>query len=182
MGLPTDELKKEHRDIERMLKIVWDAANLIEGGDDVDLEIFKDASDFFRNYADGCHHVKEERILFERMTARGVPAEYGPLPMMRGEHEEGREHIRKMAELSSRKLTKKTSCELLTHVREYVNLLSQHIQKEDTILYPIANDVLTARDQIELGKGFAKAESDTMAPGAHEKYRRMIEAWEKKLG
>jgi hypothetical protein len=31
-------------------------------------------------------------------------------------------------------------------------------------------------------KGFAKAESDTMTSGAHEKYRRMIEAWEKKLG
>jgi len=182
MVLPTDELKKEHRDIERMLKIVWDAANLIDGDREVDLRVFRDAAEFFTDYADKCHHAKEEELLFERMVARGVPAEYGPLSIMRSEHEEGRGHIKKIAEISSQRLTKKSSDELLMHVREYVNLLSQHISKEDRILYPIANDVLTAKDQVALGIGFAKAENDTMPPGTHEKYRRMIEAWEKRLG
>jgi hemerythrin-like domain-containing protein len=182
MGLPTDELKKEHRDIERMLKIVWDAANMLEAGRDVDVEIFRDAAGFFKEYGDEFHRRREERLLFDKMVARGVPTEHGPLLMMRNEHEEGREHVRKIAELSSQKLTKKVSSELLTHVREYVSLQSQHIQKEDGILYPIANDVLTARDQIELGKGFAKADVDAMTSGVQERYRRMIEAWEKKLG
>ena len=59
-------------------------------------------------------------------------------------------------------------------------LLSQHIQKEDNILYPIANEILTPADQKEMEAGFEEVESKIMGPGVHEKYHHMIEDWEKK--
>jgi hemerythrin-like domain-containing protein len=61
-----------------------------------------------------------------------------------------------------------------------VDLLSKHIPKEDNILYPMANQILTKEDQEELAKGFEEVEENVMGPGAHERYHHMIDEWEKK--
>jgi hemerythrin-like domain-containing protein len=64
--------------------------------------------------------------------------------------------------------------------RSYIDLLSKHIQKEDNILYPLANQILTEEDQEELERGFEEVEEKVMGPGVHEKYHHMIEEWEKR--
>ncbi|HJX04925.1 MAG TPA: hemerythrin, partial [Thermoplasmata archaeon] len=62
-----------------------------------------------------------------------------------------------------------------------VGLLSAHIQKEDGILYPMADRILTEDDQRFLERGFEDVEEKIMGPGVHEKYHKMIEEWEEKL-
>jgi len=181
MARPTDELMDEHRAIERMLKVVSIASDRLESGQQVDKQIFIDASDFFRNFADKCHHAKEEKLLFEKMMERGVSGEVGPIAVMLREHEDGRAHVRRIADLSNKKLDGKGSRELVSQTRGYVDLLSQHIMKEDNVLYPMANQILTSQDQKDLEKGFAQVEEKVMGPGVHEKYQEMIERWEKKL-
>jgi hemerythrin-like domain-containing protein len=180
--LPTDELKNEHRVIERMMKLLWDASNRLERGNEIDPEFFVNAGDFFSNFADKCHHAKEEKLLFEKMMERGVPRDVGPIPVMLSEHTDGRMHVRKITELAGKKLGPKELAQLVENGRDYVSMLTKHIQKEDSILYPMANDVLTARDQRELEEGFDKIEKEIMGPGVHERYHKMIEAWEKRLG
>jgi len=180
--LPTDELKNEHRVIERMLKLLWDASNRLERGNEIDLEFFVDAGDFFSNFADKCHHAKEENLLFEKMVERGVPREVGPIPVMLSEHTDGRMHVKKINELAGKKLGPKEQAQLVENGRDYVSMLTKHIQKEDSILYPMANDVLTAGDQRELEEGFERIETEIMSPGIHERYHKMIEGWEKRLG
>ncbi len=178
---PTDELMDEHRVIERMLAVVSVAANRLDKGEKVDREVFVSAADFFKNFADKCHHGKEEKILFEKMMERGVSGEVGPIAVMLREHEDGRAHVRRIAELSAKKLDKKDSQELVKHARGYAELLSQHIMKEDNVLYPMANQILTPEDQEELEKGFAEVEEKVMGPGVHEKYHKMIEELELKV-
>lgn len=177
---PTDDLMNEHRVIERMLAVVSKATDRLERGEEVDKAVFEDAVDFFKNFADRCHHGKEEKLLFEKMMERGVSGEVGPIAVMLREHEDGRAHVRRIADLSSKKLDKKNSQELIHHARGYVELLSQHIQKEDNILYPMANQILTSEDQKELEKGFEEVEEKVMGPGVHERYHDMIERWEKR--
>jgi hemerythrin-like domain-containing protein len=96
------------------------------------------------------------------------------------EHQDGRAHVRKISELSAAKESKKRNAGLISAGRAYVELLSQHIQKEDNILYPLANQILTEEDQEELERGFEDVERNVMGPGVHEKYHHMIEEWEKK--
>ena len=178
--MPTDELMAEHRVIERMLGIVSNACDRLEKGEEVDQELFAGAADFFRNFADRCHHGKEEKLLFEKMQERGMSGEVGPIAVMLREHEDGRAHVRKMAELSKKKIEGKVKTNLVKEARVYVELLSQHIQKEDHILYPMAEQMLSRKDMEELEKGFAEVEETIMGPGVHEKYHHMIEEWEKK--
>ncbi|MFY9606532.1 MAG: hemerythrin domain-containing protein [Thermoplasmata archaeon] len=177
---PTDELMNEHRVIERMLVVVSNACDRLENGQEVEQELFVGAADFFKNFADKCHHGKEEKLLFVKMQERGVSGEVGPIAVMLREHQDGRGHVRKIAELSATKMTQKTKDGLVRVGRAYVDLLSKHIQKEDNILYPMANQILTKEDQEELAKGFEKVEENVMGPGVHERYYHMIDEWEKK--
>jgi hemerythrin-like domain-containing protein len=178
---PTEDLMNEHRVIERMLAVVSVAADRLNAGQDVDSAVFAGAADFFKNFADRCHHGKEEKLLFKKMMERGVSGEVGPIAVMLREHEDGRAHVRRITELSAKKLDKKAKTELIRHTRAYVELLGQHIQKEDNILYPMANQILTSEDQEELEKGFEEVEEKVMGPGVHERYHHMIEEWEEKL-
>jgi hemerythrin-like domain-containing protein len=60
-------------------------------------DLFRQGVDFVRNFADRCHHAKEEENLFPRMEARGVPRDGGPIGVMLFEHEEGRAYVRAIA-------------------------------------------------------------------------------------
>lgn len=177
---PTEELKDEHRLIERMLGIVASAADRVDRGQEVDPELFRGAAEFFREFADKCHHAKEERLLFEKMVERGMPSESGPIAVMLHEHEDGRAHVRSIGELAKEKQGESVRRELVRHLREYVDLLTQHIQKEDSILYPMADDLLTPEDIEFLEEGFREVEEKVVGPGVHERYHRMIEEWERK--
>ncbi|MDA8189522.1 MAG: hemerythrin domain-containing protein, partial [Dehalococcoidales bacterium] len=93
----TAALKQEHRVIEKMLKVLFAATQRLQAGEDVDPEILRKAVDFIRNFADRCHHGKEEDNLFPAMESRGVPKFGGPIGIMLVEHDEGRRHVRELA-------------------------------------------------------------------------------------
>jgi len=179
---PIEELMEEHRVIERVLGIIEIAADLLDDDEEVDPDLFVDIVDFLMTFADKCHHSKEERQLFVKMQECEASGEVGPIAVMLREHEDGRAHVRKMAELSRQKMTKKVREGLVEAARGYVELLSQHIQKEDNILYPMAEQMLSRLDMEELEKGFAEVEEKIMGPGVHERYHHKIEEWENRYG
>ena len=179
---PTEELMEEHRVIEKMLGVMSKAADRLERSEQVEASMFADAADFLRNFADMCHHGKEEKLLFKKMVERGMPSGSGPIAVLLHEHEDGRAHVRAISKLAEKPLDGYVVKELANHTRSYVELLSQHIQKEDKVLYPIADELLTKADQKELQVGFEEVEEKIMGPGVHEKYHKMIEDFEKRLG
>lgn len=181
MPKPTEELMDEHRVIERMLSVVGRACDRLEEGENVDPEVFAGAADFFSNFADKCHHGKEEKLLFEKMAERGMSKTQGPIAVMLSEHDEGRAHVKRMAKLSGKRLDEKSKEDIVQHGRAYIELLTAHIQKENEILYPIADEILSEDDQRGLAKGFKDVEEKIMGPGVHEKYHKMIEEWERRL-
>ena len=79
---PTDILSQEHRAIESMLDALETQIRQAKSGGPFPRLFCDDALDFFRNFADGCHHAKEENLLFPRMRERGVPQYGGPIGVM----------------------------------------------------------------------------------------------------
>lgn len=181
----TAALKQEHRVIEKMLKVLFAATQRLQAGEDVDPETLRKAVDFIRNFADRCHHGKEEDNLFPAMESRGVPKFGGPIGIMLVEHDEGRRHVRELAaaldkyEAGDRSPAVKSS--IIAHARGYAQLLSQHIEKEDSILYMIADDVLSDTDQEDLLTIFDRIEEQTIGHGEHEEYARLPEELERAL-
>lgn len=165
----TDVLKHEHRIIEKVLGAVEKLANT-QGA--IPVEQWEKALDFIRNFADKCHHLKEEGLLFPALEEHGIPREGGPIGVMLMEHEEGRGYVRAMAEALSavKQQPEAARPRLVGNARAYVRLLREHIPKEDDILFNMADDVLTPEEQKELLREFEEHEARELEPGVHEKY------------
>ncbi len=174
---PTETLKREHRAIEQMLEITKTAAKQYEAGEETDLSVFERAADFFRNFADRCHHGKEERLLFEKLVEKGVPKNGGPVGVMLAEHDLGRSHVRGLAEAVQRLRAgeRDAARDLVDHALAYADLLANHIQKEDNVLFPLADRLLTTAEQAELEEAFERVEAEEIGAGVHERYHRVLE-------
>jgi hemerythrin-like domain-containing protein len=165
---PTQILSDEHRVIERVLGAVEKLAKGPVG----ELELWKKALDFILHFADQYHHFKEEKILFAAMEAHGIPIEGGPIGMMLTEHEEARSYVRTMLAAISLIETKNDAAKenLLSSAQAYCRLLREHIEKEDEILFHMADEVISDEEQKKLSAAFAQHEAEEMGAGAHEKY------------
>lgn len=179
---PTENLMHEHEVIKRALKILQVSDERLAAGDDRVVPIYPKLVDFIRNFADECHHGKEEKLLFAKLEARGLPTQAGPVGVMLVEHDQGRGYVRGMAEAVRRydEGDRAALEDLRRNAEGYANLLNQHIAKEDQILYPMANDILSDDDQEELEAGFDEVERN-FGEDRHDGYVRMIEELEREL-
>ena len=177
----TDVLRDEHRGVERMLAIVEAASNRLAAGSDVPADLYLNAVDFFRGFTDGCHHAKEESKLFPALERRGIPHGDGPIGVMLAEHEMGRTYVRAIAEAARRysQGDPLAAAGLVQSGRSYVSLLRQHIAKEDSVLFQMADRVLSEEEQAQLSEEFEVIERDKTGPGEHERYHHMLDEWER---
>lgn len=168
----TQILLEEHQVIQRVLNALEAAALRVEEGGEIEPEYFLEAAQFVRGFADGCHHQKEEKILFTEMARYGMPVEGGPIGVMLSEHEQGREAIRAIVSFAERWAKGEPAAreETARHVLGYVALLRQHIYKENNILFPLAERVIPESDQPRLRERFEHLEHEETGEGIHEKY------------
>ncbi len=152
------------------------AVKRLEAGEEVPRDLFSRAADFFSTFADRCHHAKEEDLLFPRLESRGMPREGGPIAVMLEEHQQGRAYVRAIAQAGERYAGGDTSATqaLIQNARGYVGLLRQHIVKEDSVLFNMADSLLSQADQDELVEGFERVEEERLGPGVHERYHALI--------
>lgn len=179
----TDILVEEHQVIKRIIAVLNAAAGKLEAGQEVSPDVFRQAVDFIRTFADRCHHGKEQDLLFPVLEQRGVPRDGGPIGVMLYEHDQGRAFVKQMAEATEAVAAgnEAAKAELLEGARGYADLLTEHIYKEDNILYPLANRVLSEADQRELLERFEGVE-EAMGEGTHERYVALVEKLEAQLG
>lgn len=172
---PTEELKHEH---EIILKVLDAAAiEVLRISQTYKINPGKTAAmlDFFKGFVDRCHHTKEELHLFPMMESHGQPREIGPLAVLFEEHTLGRIYLKTAAKALTLvdKGDQASIDEVGGNLGAYIDLLRAHIAKENTILFPLADSLMTPEDQAGLEKAFAEVEADIMGPEAHEKYHQL---------
>ena len=179
----TNILMDEHKVIERVIAVLEIAAGKLSAGQPVRPGFFIDASDFIKGFADGCHHKKEEGVLFPAMEAAGVPRDGGPIGVMLGDHEAGRLFNRNMREAAERLATgdKSAGAEIERNALGYARLLRQHIQKENMVLFPMADRVIPVEKQSQVTEAFEHIEHVETGEGVHEKYLALAEALEREV-
>lgn len=168
MKKATDNLIDDHSNIQQLMDVMERITSVKEP----DVEHLEFIVTFIREFADGCHHAKEEGLLFPKLVDKGIPKEFGPIGMMLREHEEGRNFVKGMAENVG--LYKSGNKEALKAVYQnmtgYVNLLRDHISKENNILFRMADQVLSDDEQSILLNQFALAQSDSIGQEKTDKY------------
>ncbi len=180
----TEILMQEHRVIEQVLTCLECIAQQCETDGKLDVGSANQAIDFFQNFSDKCHHGKEEGCLFPLLEQKGFSPEQGPTGVMRLEHETGRQHVRSMAEATTAVAAGDSTAisEFVSHAQAFVQLLREHILKEDHCLFQMTDQALSELDQQQLLESFANVEHDDMGPGTHEKYLEIAVELTKRFG
>jgi hemerythrin-like domain-containing protein len=155
MSKPIDLLMEEHRVIEKVLDALESFAKGFVGTTQ-DRQSADRFATFFRVFADSCHHGKEEDLLFEELMTMGMAADSGPLGVMLEEHELGRSCVSRIAAVAAGdgEWTSEERESFSGAVSEFVPLLRAHIQKEDRVLFPTADGMLSPEKIDALGDQF----------------------------
>jgi hemerythrin-like domain-containing protein len=173
---PTEQLKEEHQGISLMLQILEKVCAKMEKNERVEPAHLEGIVEFFKVFVDKCHHGKEEDLLFPELEKAGIPRERGPIGVMLTEHTQGRAYVRAMGEAAQKfkKGEAGASPEFVANARNYVALLTQHIQKENNILFPMGDKVLAGEKQAELLEGFEDLERLKIGAGTHEEFHKLL--------
>ena len=171
------DLMNEHEAILSAILILERMLAAMEKAPSVDAKDMHAFIGFLKEFADKCHHGKEEGLLFPALVGAGVPDKGGPIGVMLAEHAQGRQLIRDMEESIS---TDVDRVKLAQAAREYATLLRNHIRKENMVLFPMADRMLTEPQLEKLYEGFEEHEEKVIGQGRHAELHAMLKSLQEK--
>lgn len=167
---PMQQLVDEHTLIKKMVTLIPVIIDSLDVESEERVQMIYGVVDFISNYADKFHHAKEEFILFKYF---GNDLEI--IREMYDGHENARYHLRCLMAA----LTKKDEDAIAKHLHSYRDILTEHIQREDEVLYPWMDRKISTEDSKYLYARFNAA--DKQFENLPEKYNKIVEELEEKL-
>lgn len=158
MNTATKNLEDDHVHILRLIGVM----EHINGNKSPEIEHLEDIVEIIKDFSDGIHHAKEEKLFFPFLATKGFSLLQGPIGVMMNEHIAGRNFVKGMSDNIS--LYKKGKMEALEEVyynmNAYAELLKAHIAKENNILFRMADRTMTPDEHAGLLREFSKVEKD----------------------
>jgi len=173
MTTATQNLENDHVQILRLIEVM----ERITETENPNVEHLELIVKIIREFADGLHHAKEEKMLFPLMVKKGFSNESGPVAVMLHDHAEGRNYVKGMVENISRfqhgdqSAVKGTYSDMLG----YSDLLKNHIGKENNVLFRMADKAFTSAEQESLLLDFTKVELNQENQHSKSDYIAMID-------
>jgi hemerythrin-like domain-containing protein len=166
-----DMLVHEHKVILKVVDGLRQAVEQMRSGNRVNPALLREAVAFMREFADKCHHAKEEDLLFPALVAHGVPLHGCPIDALLHEHEKGRQLVQKIADAID--LYAAGVAEGVNSVADaidgIVKLYPNHIWKEDDMVFPMVARLFPEADKMALYGQFQEVEAKN-PPGTHERF------------
>ena len=178
MGKATQDLRKEHEAILYVLQILDKMMESDSLGAENMLRYYGEVVYFLKIFADKCHHGKEENYLFKELVNKGIPNEGGPVGVMLQEHAQGRDYIAQM----SKSVDDQNISGFNYAAVQYRDLLRGHIDKENNVLFTMADKVINEQEQNLLFEQFEQHEETVIGHGVHEKLHATIDTWASAFG
>lgn len=176
----TQELRKEHQGIILMLRVLRAVSDKIGRADPVQPADLDGIIEFLSVFVDKCHHAKEEEFLFPALEAEGVRREGGPIGVLTAEHEIGRRLTVDLKNAAAQYASAGSAGALRSAIREYVVLLTEHIQKENEVLFALADAKLDPGRDESIFESFEQLERERIGLGRHDEFHGLLNRLEEK--
>ncbi len=164
---PMKELVNEHVLIKRLITMIPQVIDNLDVASKEGRQVIIDSIDFICSYADKYHHAKEEDILLKYFDKN-----LDIIKTIYEDHENARAHVKAMLE----GLDKKDKEAVSEHLNAYQELLTEHIKKEDEILYPWMDRNLSVTQIGELFSKFNRKDEELDdTPKIHEGFINRLE-------
>jgi hemerythrin-like domain-containing protein len=163
MNTATKNLENDHVNILRLIDVM-EKMVLIKSKNP---EHFEKVVNLIKSYADGFHHAKEETLLFPMMVKKGFSTEQGPIAVMLHDHVQGRNYVKGMADaiLKHNEGNETSLAKVYENIQGYIDLLRNHIAKENNVLFRMADNVLSENEQQYLLNEFVIIENGKFCDG-----------------
>lgn len=146
---PVKQLVKEHTHIKKVIAKVPSIISELQATPQTGRSLVRNAIEFIRFYADKYHHAKEEDILFSYCDDSAEIFQ-----VMYRDHETARAHVAAITTA----LDGDDDAAIISHLESYAALLTEHIRKEDEVLYPWIDRSLSITQVGELFTRFGEVE------------------------
>jgi hemerythrin-like domain-containing protein len=160
----TELLRQDHRIILRSLNVLQSMVDG-ENGERIDQDDAATLLRFLRMFADEHHHLKEEGVLFPEVM-RTSEAQGGPLRHLLFEHSQERSLVEGLEDA----LHIGKSSDFVLFANRLTDRVRNHIQKEDGILFPIIEVLISSQLDEKVSSEFEKFQLD---PGLLDDLRRL---------
>ena len=114
--MSTNSLRRDHDLIEKVIKSMETTIQLLVDGKEVPESIMSPVIDF----------------------SKGMPRNMGPIAMMLMDHERSREIAKNMEESAKEYFESGNSTNLVNHMKQYVEHITEHLWKENNRLFMMA--------------------------------------------
>ena len=165
--MPIGPLMIEHRAIIRMVNALETELKNIERTNQVDAPFLRQAVSFIREFADECHHGKEEDILFSDLRGKDLPEHLARiLDELIAEHRTGRATVAELGEAVTQYADGRLDArdKILDSLRAISRFYPAHIAKEDKHFF------------LPVMQLFSQAERDEMLARGHEYDSQLLHA------
>jgi len=184
MERPSEVLREEHVVIEHVLGVLDGMAEHLDEKESVPVKDMDAILEVAVNFADKCHHAKEERALFPLLEK--YSPEEGKLLAHRlhGDHEAFRHLMGQMREEVPKVGARDPAATRMfaKNARTYASLLREHIAQETEKLLPLMDRAIPAKDSERLAEEFERIEREEVGAGVHERYEHTVHSLAEKYG
>ena len=162
-------LVQEHRVIESMLLCLERLVDNMQRQKKLDSAYALTIITFLREFADACHHGKEEDVLFKFSDAK--TGGHGPVEVLKEEHAEGRGYVGSMVKSMDKAAAGNLEainlfCE---NALDLIDMLRRHIEREDNVVFPMIEELCQSGDAERIWKDCVGVEKDA-GGNRHKKF------------
>lgn len=175
----TEILEKEHHVIQKVTASLALMGEELKSGKQIPGDTLREIAQFLEVFVERCHQQKEEVYLFAVLLKKGVPAGGCPLAVLHNEHAKERTLIKQFADAAEMYIESKSAAHasLESTIHAIVELLPGHIWKEDYMLLPMADKILSPEEQDSLCRRFEQVKSE-IGPEIHYRFERFADELE----
>ena len=176
--IPIGPLMREHRLIERLIEQIRSHEKAFRADGSVDPVFVETVADFFRTYADRCHHGKEEDILFRELARRELdPTRANIMKELVEDHKTGRKLVGQLVDAKERYVQGDTEAfsKILEILKELSDFYPKHIFKEDKQFFYPCMEYFSKEEKDRMLEEFWEFDRQLI----HERYERTVKELEK---
>lgn len=177
MSRAIEDLKNEHNAILSGLQILSAITSRMDRGLEVNKRSIRDFLGFLKEFADKCHHGKEEGFLFPALKKAGLTGNSGTVEVMVAEHARGRELLAQMEKAFSGSAG---FPQFSRAAKDYSALLRSHIEKENGALFPSAETILSEQLLDQIYDSFEHHEQKAIGAARHEELHAILKTLKQK--
>lgn len=179
---PIEDLMREHGVLRRILLIYGETLHRLHAAQEVPPQALADAAAVVRSFVEDYHEKLEEDFLFPCFKKAHKLVDL--VSVLVEQHQAGRVLTETVLRLSTAEALKSNQDRkaLAGTLHAFIRMYEPHAAREDTVLFPALEEIVSEHEYVSLGKEFEKQEQQLFGADGFEKTVERIASIEKSLG